>query len=77
MCWNFCLLRFAILLQVSILVTPTFEDWTTIDWHQFFCLWEKLPTSMKWVAELVGVKEGFLACCVKGEVIARTERQHH
>ncbi|XP_006732011.1 DNA polymerase theta [Leptonychotes weddellii] len=56
-------------------VTPMFEDWTTIDWYQFFCLWEKLPTSMKRVAELVGVEEGFLARCVKGKVIARTERQ--
>ncbi|XP_063662215.1 DNA polymerase theta isoform X10 [Pan troglodytes] len=57
-------------------VTPMFEDWTTIDWYRFFCLWEKLPTSMKRVAELVGVEEGFLARCVKGKVVARTERQH-
>lgn len=53
-----------------------FEDWTTIDWYRFLCLWEKLPTSMKRVAELVGVEEGFLARCVKGEVVAKTERQH-
>lgn len=31
---------------------------------------------MRRVAELVGVEEGFLARCVKGKVIARTERQH-
>ncbi|XP_077922636.1 DNA polymerase theta [Halichoerus grypus] len=62
-------------LHIVYLVTPMFEDWTTIDWYQFFCLWEKLPTSMKRVAELVGVEEGFLARCVKGKVIARTERQ--
>ncbi|XP_040606761.1 DNA polymerase theta isoform X2 [Mesocricetus auratus] len=63
-------------LHIVYLVTPVFEDWTGIDWYRFFCLWEKLPTSMKRVAELVGVEEGFLARCVKGKVVARTERQH-
>ncbi|XP_053774392.1 DNA polymerase theta isoform X3 [Desmodus rotundus] len=63
-------------LHIVYLVTPMFEDWTIIDWYRFFCLWEKLPTSMKRVAELVGVEEGFLARCVKGKVVARTERQH-
>ncbi|XP_053421693.1 DNA polymerase theta [Nycticebus coucang] len=63
-------------LHIVYLVTPMFEDWTVIDWYRFFCLWEKLPTSMKRVAELVGVEEGFLARCVKGKVVARTERQH-
>uniref|UniRef100_A0A8C3YVJ5 DNA polymerase theta n=1 Tax=Catagonus wagneri TaxID=51154 RepID=A0A8C3YVJ5_9CETA len=63
-------------LHIVYLVTPVFEDWTTIDWYRFFCLWEKLPASMKRVAELVGVEEGFLARCVRGKVVARTERQH-
>ncbi|XP_057401820.1 DNA polymerase theta isoform X2 [Balaenoptera acutorostrata] len=63
-------------LHIVYLVTPVFEDWTTIDWYRFFCLWEKLPASMKRVAELVGVEEGFLARCVKGKVVARTEKQH-
>ncbi|XP_042525596.1 DNA polymerase theta isoform X1 [Dipodomys spectabilis] len=63
-------------LHIVYLVTPMFEDWTTIDWYRFFCLWEKLPASMKRVAELVGVEEGFLARSVKGKVVARTERQH-
>ncbi|XP_045358148.1 DNA polymerase theta isoform X1 [Leopardus geoffroyi] len=63
-------------LHIVYLVTPMFEDWTTIDWYRFFCLWEKLPISMKRVAELVGVEEAFLARCVKGKVVARTERQH-
>ncbi|XP_055424309.1 DNA polymerase theta isoform X2 [Bubalus kerabau] len=63
-------------LHIVYLVTPVFEDWTTIDWYRFFCLWEKLPASMKRVAELVGVEEGFLARCVKGNLVARTERQH-
>lgn len=53
-----------------------YEEWTTIDWYQFFCLWEKLPSSMKRVAELVGIEEGFLARSVKGKIIAKTEKQH-
>ncbi|XP_057620428.1 DNA polymerase theta isoform X2 [Chionomys nivalis] len=63
-------------LHIVYLVTPVFEDWTGIDWYRFFCLWEKLPASMRRVAELVGVEESFLARCVKGKVVTRTERQH-
>ncbi|KAJ6658252.1 hypothetical protein lerEdw1_020524 [Lerista edwardsae] len=57
-------------------VTPVYEDWAKIDWYQFFCLWEKLPASMRRVAELVGIEESFLARSVKGKIIARTEKQH-
>ncbi|XP_074856845.1 DNA polymerase theta isoform X1 [Carettochelys insculpta] len=63
-------------LHILYLVTPVYEEWTTIDWYQFYCLWEKLPASMKRVAELVGIEEGFLARSVKGRIIARTEKQH-
>ncbi|XP_053561115.1 DNA polymerase theta [Bombina bombina] len=63
-------------LHILYLVTPVYEEWTTIDWYQFFCLWEKLPVSMKRVAELVGIEEGFLARSVKGKIIAKNERQH-
>ncbi|KAM6309814.1 DNA polymerase theta [Podargus strigoides] len=63
-------------LHIVYLVTPVYEEWTTIDWYQFFCLWEKLPASMKRVAELVGVEEAFLARSVKGKIIAKTEKQH-
>ncbi|KAM7064790.1 DNA polymerase theta isoform 4-T5 [Acridotheres tristis] len=63
-------------LHIVYLVTPVYEEWTTIDWYQFFCLWEKLPASMKRVAELVGIEEGFLARSVKGKITARTEKQH-
>ncbi|XP_065532207.1 DNA polymerase theta [Lathamus discolor] len=63
-------------LHIVYLVTPVYEEWTAIDWYQFFCLWEKLPASMKRVAELVGIEEGFLARSVKGKIIARTEKQH-
>ncbi|KAM6099160.1 DNA polymerase theta isoform 1-T1 [Theristicus caerulescens] len=63
-------------LHIVYLVTPLYEEWTAIDWYQFFCLWEKLPASMKRVAELVGIEEGFLARSVKGKIIAKTEKQH-
>ncbi|XP_012425409.5 DNA polymerase theta [Taeniopygia guttata] len=63
-------------LHIVYLVTPVYEEWTTIDWYQFFCLWEKLPASMKRVAELVGIEEGFLARSVKGKITAKTEKQH-
>uniref|UniRef100_A0A8C8S5R2 DNA polymerase theta n=1 Tax=Pelusios castaneus TaxID=367368 RepID=A0A8C8S5R2_9SAUR len=62
-------------LHILYLVTPLYEEWTTIDWYQFFCLWEKLPASMKRVAELVGIEEGFLARSVKGKIVAKTEKQ--
>uniref|UniRef100_A0A8C6XGN6 DNA polymerase theta n=1 Tax=Naja naja TaxID=35670 RepID=A0A8C6XGN6_NAJNA len=58
------------------LVTPVYEDWTKIDWYQFFCLWEKLPASLKRVAQLVGIEESFLACSVQGSIIAKTEKQY-
>ena len=52
-----------------------FAEWTTIDWYQFWCLWEGLGSSNKRVAELVGVQESFLARSVSGKLIAKTDRQ--
>ncbi|KAK0148331.1 DNA polymerase theta [Merluccius polli] len=63
-------------LHTLYLITPVYADWTTIDWYQFFCLWEQLPSSMKRVAELVGVHEGFLARSVSGKMVAKTDKQH-
>uniref|UniRef100_A0A3Q2DDF4 DNA polymerase theta n=1 Tax=Cyprinodon variegatus TaxID=28743 RepID=A0A3Q2DDF4_CYPVA len=62
-------------LHILYLITPLYAEWTTIDWYQFFCLWEQLPSSMKRVAELVGVQEGFLARSVSGKVVAKTDKQ--
>lgn len=56
-------------------ITPLYAEWTTIDWYQFFCLWEQLSASMKRVAELVGVQEGFLARSVGAKIVAKTEKQ--
>ncbi|XP_034043388.1 DNA polymerase theta isoform X2 [Thalassophryne amazonica] len=62
-------------LHILYLITPLYAEWTTIDWYQFFCLWEQLSSSMKRVAELVGVQEGFLARSVSGKHVAKTEKQ--
>uniref|UniRef100_A0A4X2K4M7 DNA polymerase theta n=2 Tax=Vombatus ursinus TaxID=29139 RepID=A0A4X2K4M7_VOMUR len=63
-------------LHIVYLVTPLYENWIAIDWYRFFCLWEKLPISLKRVAELVGIEESFLARSVKGRIVAKTEKQH-
>uniref|UniRef100_A0A667YA76 DNA polymerase theta n=1 Tax=Myripristis murdjan TaxID=586833 RepID=A0A667YA76_9TELE len=62
-------------LHILYLITPVYAEWTTIDWYQFFCLWEQLSSSMKRVAELVGIQEGFLARSVSGKLVAKTEKQ--
>jgi len=48
-------------------VTPVYiqDQWTSIDWMQYLCLWEQLPADMKRVAELVGVQERYLARAVR------------
>ncbi|KAL0994987.1 hypothetical protein UPYG_G00130300 [Umbra pygmaea] len=56
-------------------ITPLYADWTTLDWYQFWCLWEGLGSSNQRVAELVGVQESFLARSVSGKLIAKTDRQ--
>ncbi|XP_028838783.1 DNA polymerase theta isoform X2 [Denticeps clupeoides] len=62
-------------LHILYQITPLYADWTTIDWYQFFCLWEQLSSSMKRVAEMVGIQEGFLARSVGGKLIVQTEKQ--
>ncbi|XP_061105385.1 LOW QUALITY PROTEIN: DNA polymerase theta [Conger conger] len=62
-------------LHILYQITPVYAEWTTIDWYQFFCMWENLPSSMKRVAEMVGIQEGFLARSVGGKIVAKTEKQ--
>ncbi|XP_073680299.1 DNA polymerase theta [Garra rufa] len=62
-------------LHILYQITPVYVDWTTIDWYQFFCLWEQLPSAMKRVAEMVGIQEGFLARSVSGKLVAKTDKQ--
>ncbi|XP_023656412.2 DNA polymerase theta isoform X1 [Paramormyrops kingsleyae] len=63
-------------LHILYLITPVYAEWTTINWYQFYCLWESLPTSMKRVAEMVGIQESILARSVGGKITAKTEKQH-
>ncbi|XP_072116401.1 DNA polymerase theta [Mobula birostris] len=63
-------------LHILYQITPVYEEWVTIDWYQFFCLWENLSASLKRVAELVGIEEGFLARSIKGKLIPKTGKQH-
>ena len=46
-----------------------------IDWYQYMCMWESLSPDMRRVAELVGVKEGFLARAVRGRILTKTIEQ--
>ncbi|KAJ3614296.1 hypothetical protein NHX12_017870 [Muraenolepis orangiensis] len=62
-------------LHTLYLITPVYAEWTTIDWYQFYSLWERLPSSMQRVAELVGVQESFLARSVRGKLVAKTDTQ--
>ncbi|XP_048838928.1 DNA polymerase theta [Brienomyrus brachyistius] len=63
-------------LHILYLITPVYAEWTTINWYQFYCLWESLPTSMKRVAEMVGIQESVLARSVGGKIPTKTEKQH-
>ncbi|XP_038157565.1 DNA polymerase theta isoform X1 [Cyprinodon tularosa] len=74
-CTKSCYKSFNLTTFIYFQITPLYAEWTTIDWYQFFCLWEQLPSSMKRVAELVGVQEGFLARSVSGKVVAKTDKQ--
>ena len=58
-------------------VTPVYvqNQWPTIDWYKYLCLWERLPPDMKHVAETLGVRESFLAQAVQGRIPERTAMQ--
>ncbi|XP_050296829.1 DNA polymerase theta isoform X2 [Anthonomus grandis grandis] len=49
-------------LHLIYLVTPysACHSWGNIDWMFYLNLWEKLPTAMKRVGELVGVREAYI-----------------
>ncbi|XP_066304418.1 DNA polymerase theta-like [Branchiostoma lanceolatum] len=62
-------------LHILFQVTPIYNDWSNLDWYHYLCLYEKLPTHMRRVAELVGVEEGYLARAVRGRVPVKTAKQ--
>lgn len=57
-------------LHLIYLVTPysSCYQWPRIDWMLYLELWEKLPSSMKRVGELVGVRESFIINATRGSV---------
>lgn len=58
-------------------VTPVFlqKQWPCPNWYTFLSLWDKLSPDLLRVADLVGVKESFLARAVNGKVPERTPEQ--
>ncbi len=51
------------------------NQWPNIDWYKYFCVWERLSPSLKHVAEILGVRESFLAQAVQGRVPEKTDAQ--
>ena len=58
-------------------MTPIYsnEISSSIDWYQFYCVWEKLCPSARRVADLVGVTESFIARAVRGRIPTTTAGQ--
>ena len=58
-------------------VTPVFlqKQWPCPNWYNFLSLWSKLSPDLHRVADLVGIKESFLARAVNGKVPERTPEQ--
>ena len=65
------------MLHLLLQVTPIYilDQWPTIDWYKFLCIWERLPPDMKHVASIVGVQESFIARAVQGNPPERTAIQ--
>lgn len=65
-------------LHLIYLVTPynACHSWGNIDWMFYLDLWEKLPTTMKRVAELVGVKESFIVRATRGKIQTNTHKSY-
>lgn len=66
-------------LHAVYLVTPFSVCYqiTDIDWMFFLDMWEKLPSEMRRVGEIVGVKESFLVKAVRGHKLDFKALQIH
>ena len=64
-------------LCLDLQVTPAYiqDQWPTIDWYKYLCLWERLPPGMKHVADTLGISESFLARAIQGRLPERTAAQ--
>ena len=58
-------------------VTPVsiVNQWPSIDWYKFYCIWEQLAADMKHVASIVGVQEGYIVRALQGKPAERTQAQ--
>ncbi|KAJ8948378.1 hypothetical protein NQ314_008417 [Rhamnusium bicolor] len=61
-------------LHLIYLVTPysACNSWGNIDWMFYLELWERLPLSMRKVAELVGVRESYIINATRGKIQTST-----
>ncbi|KAL4233021.1 hypothetical protein ACF0H5_007707 [Mactra antiquata] len=62
-------------LHIIYQVTPIYAQLDSIDWYQYFNIWENLSSGMRKVAELVGVQESFLSKAVRGRILTKTSSQ--
>lgn len=64
-------------LHVIYQITPIYlqDQWPDLDWYAYYNMWERLPAQSKYVGEVVGVQESFLARAVRNRIQTRTETQ--
>ncbi|KAF5305477.1 hypothetical protein FQA39_LY01568 [Lamprigera yunnana] len=65
-------------LHLIYIVTPysTCNQWGNLDWMLFLEMWEKLPTSMKRVGELVGISESYIINATRNKTTMNTSKTH-
>ncbi|XP_060523529.1 DNA polymerase theta isoform X2 [Cylas formicarius] len=65
-------------LHLIYLVTPysACYSWGDIDWMFYLELWDKLPSSMKRVGELVGVRESYLVNATRGKIESNSSKSY-
>lgn len=50
-------------------------QWPNLDWNQFLSIWERLPSHMRRVADIVGIQEAYLSLASRGRIPTRTPQQ--
>ncbi|XP_057670465.1 DNA polymerase theta isoform X1 [Diorhabda carinulata] len=66
-------------LHLIYLVTPysACYSWGNMDWMLYLDLWEKLPTNMKQVGKLVGIRESYIVNATRGIIQTNTAKLYH
>ncbi|KAK3748922.1 hypothetical protein QZH41_019878, partial [Actinostola sp. cb2023] len=64
-------------LHIMYQVTPIYVEtqWPNLDWNQFLSIWERLPSHMRRVADIVGIQEVYLSLASRGRIPTRTPQQ--